>query len=458
MTKLKSINPSNKKVLGEVDVTSEGEVVKKVQEARNAKLMWKEIGVKKRVELLTKVYDALYERRGEIAKADSTEMGFPITQCRDYNLGDGFSFFKWNIENAEKILSPEVTYEDETSKSTVYYEPRGVLAVIQPWNFPFCQWSWGVVAGLLAGNTVVYKPSEEVPLSAILIEEIVNLCNLPKGVLNFVYGDGKVGEFLVNQDIDMIVFTGSTATGKKLYKIAADKFIPVQLELGGSAPGIVFEDVDINKTVDTVFDQRFINCGQACDGLKRLIVHKSIFNEVVEKLKNKLESSIIGDPLDNNTQFGPLAAERQLDLLESQVNDAIEKGAKVITGGERVHNLEGFYFKPTLLTNIKPEMRVWNEEVFGPVLPVIAFDTEVEAVKLANDTRYGLGAYVYSSDKTRARRIVGMVKAGNVSINGSNYVLPMNPFGGYKESGIGREHGKFGFHDLTQIKVVAEEK
>ncbi len=457
-TKIKSFNPYNLELLGEVTSSTNRDVEQKVQDARTASNMWREIGVRKRVELMREVYEKLWQRKEEIAKLDSQEMGFPIAQCREFNLGDGFRYFKWNLDNAEKYLSSEITQEDNKTISTVYYEPRGVTAVIQPWNFPFCQWSWGVVTSLLVGNTVIYKPSEEVPLSAKLLEEIINGCNLPKGILSFIYGDGKVGEYLVTQNIDMIVFTGSIKTGKRLYKIASEKFIPILLELGGSAPGIVFADVDINSTVETIFWQRFTNCGQTCDGLKRLIIHDTISEKLISLLKTKLESSVLGDPLKEETQFGPLVAERQLILLESQVKDAVYKGAKIITGGKRAKNLKGYFYEPTILTDITSDMRVWQEEVFGPVLPIRTFKKESEALDLANNTTFGLGSYLYTKDKSRTQRVASHLEVGMVSVNGANYVLPMNPFGGYKTSGMGREHGKYGFHELCNIKVIAINK
>ena len=455
MVVIQSINPANIKVIGKVEVSSKAEVKKAVGKAQKAKLAWKEMRVSARVNLMRKVYDALYKKRDEIAKMDSSEMGFPITQCYDFNLGDAFAYFKWNLDNAEKYLTPETTLENKKEIHKVYYEPKGVVAVIQPWNFPFCQWSWGVISNLLAGNTVIYKPSEEVPLSAKLIERIVKSAGLPEGVLNFVYGDGKVGEYLVNQDIDLIVFTGSTATGQKLYKIAAEKFIPALLELGGSAPGVIFNDVDIDEVAETVYWQRFANCGQACDGLKRLIVHKDVAADLTEKLKIKLEKSKIGDPSKKDTDFGPLVSEKQLKLIEEQVKDAVSKGAKIVTGGKKPKSLKGFYFEPTLLTDIKTKMRVWQEEVFGPVLPIVTFKTEEEAVKLANDSIYGLGSYVYAKDLKRAQRVAEKIESGMVSVNATNYVLPMNPFGGYKNSGMGREHGKWGLREVCNIKVVA---
>ncbi len=454
--KIISTNPGrNFKVLGEVLVSSEKEIREKVAKAQAAKEAWKNIGVFDRVKLLKRVYDALYAKRDKIAQLDSQEMGFPITQCYTYNLGDGLAYFKWYLENSARYLVPEVTFQSKREVHTVYYEPTGVAAVIVPWNFPFCNWSWSVVPNLLVGNTVVFKHSSKSCLSSKIIEEIVSGCHLPEGVLAHVYGDGKVGDFLVHQNIDLISFTGSTKVGEYLYRVAAEKFIKVVLELGGSAPGIVFADANLDRDIETIFNQRFTNCGQACDGLKRLIVHEDIFDEVVERLRIKVVKTKIGEPLDKKTDFGPLVSKKQLLDLTGQVKDAVDKGATVVVGGRTVEYLKGAYYKPTLLTDVTTKMRVWQEEVFGPVLPIVPFKSEEEAVALANDTQYGLGSYIYTGNKKLAQRMASKIEAGMVSVNGANYVLPFNPFGGYKRSGMGREHGKYGLHELCQIKVVA---
>jgi len=459
MKKLISTNPANNySVIGDVKVSSESEIKKKVALARKALKGWRGIGVEGRVKLLQKVYDALYRKRKEISTLACKEMGFPISQQEMFDLGDGFGYFEWYLKNAKKHLTPEITFENKSEIHRVYFEPVGVAAVIQPWNFPFCQWSWAVVPNLVVGNTVIFKHSEEVPLTGKLIEDIIASCKLPKGVFSEVYGDGKVGEILTDQDIDLIAFTGSCGAGQSIYKKSAKKFIKVLLELGGSAPGIVFEDVDVDSVVEHVYGVRFTNNGQACDGLKRLIVHEKKFDEVVDKLRRTLETKTIGNPLDSKTDFGPLVAKRQQDLIISQVKDAKSKGAKLVIGGKIPDKLKGAFYEPTILTNISTKMRVWKEEVFGPVLPVISFKTEDEAIRLANDTQYGLGSYVYTKDLKRADRVGSKIKAGMVSVNGTNYVCPFNPFGGYKKSGIGREHGKYGFSDLCQIKVVATSK
>jgi succinate-semialdehyde dehydrogenase/glutarate-semialdehyde dehydrogenase len=271
-------------------------------------------------------------------------------------------------------------------------------------------------------------------------------------------GDGKTGEDLVRQDVDMVLFTGSTHTGQRITQIAAERSIPVLTEMGGSAPGIVFEDADVPRTIDFLAMARFDNTGQYCDGLKRAIVHSSKYDEVLGALKNYAASTKIGDALSKDTKIGPLVAKRQLDKLEEQVADATAKGAKVEVGGKHPNGLEGAYYEVTVLTNITPDMRVWHEEVFGPVLPIVTFETEEEAIKLANDTEYGLGAYVFTEDIQRYRRVAKQIQAGNIAHNNAWYFSPTTPFGGYKNSGNGRSQGTVGFHEVCQIKVISEEK
>ncbi len=458
MNKLISINPANYEVLGEVTFSTEAEIIEKVKKANAVKREWKEIGVEGRVKILRKVRDKLIKKKEELAQLITEEMGMPITQSR-YDTAEAIKYLTWYLENASLYLSPEVVYEDELSVHTVFHEPFGVAAVIAPWNFPISvSFVWDVSLNLIAGNTVVYKTSEECPLFGKMLEDIMSECGLPDGVFAEVYGDGKTGDFLVHQDVNVIIFTGSTKVGKYLYGVAAEKFIKTVLELGGSAPGIVFGDADMDKAIELIYMNRFTNCGQMCDALKRLIVHESIFEKTVATLKKHLETIKIGEPMDEVTDIGPLVAERQLELLEEQVIDAVDKGAKVIIGGKRSIHLKGAFYEPTILTNVTTDMRIWQEEVFGPVLPVVSFDTDEKAVQMANDTKYGLGAYVYTRDKKKALKTASKIDTGMVSINTASYLQPSSPFGGYKDSGLGREHGKFGFRELTQVKVVAAER
>lgn len=454
---LASLNPSTNQKIGEVLMSTQEEIVAKVQKAREALNGWKKLGVKGRVEILRRVVAGFEKREQEFAKLIAEEMGMPISQSQ-HDVAGSMNYMNWYLDNAEKYLSPEVVYEDEEMKHTVYYEPVGVVAAITPWNFPVSNFIWMVGQNLIVGNTVVFKDSEEVPLCGKLIEEVFAEANLPEGVFSEIYGDGDIGDFLVHQDIDMICFTGSTATGQKLYKIGAEKFIRVFLELGGSAPGIVFEDTDVSNVLDTIYANRFDNCGQICDGLKRLIVHENLVDEVISKLKMKLDSVVVGNSSNEDTDIGPLVSQKQLESLKVQVKDAIEKGAKVEYEKELDKDLQGSFYSPMILSNITKDMKVWNEEVFGPVLPIITFKTEEEAIELANDTKYGLGGYVFTKDKTRFLRVASRINTGMIQANNTSYVTPASPFGGSKASGLGREHGKFGFYELSQVKIVAEDK
>jgi succinate-semialdehyde dehydrogenase/glutarate-semialdehyde dehydrogenase len=456
MKKLISTNPAkNFSKIGDVPISSEREIKEKVRLANNAKLKWKEMGVSKRIEMLRSVYYDFVKRKNEIAELITNEIGKTVKESKA-EMNEYLEEFKWFLNHGKNALEDEITYKDASSVHKIIYEPHGTAAVITPWNFPFGMFVWGVIPNLIVGNTVVFKISEECPVTGKLIEEIMLSHKLSPGVFSEVYGAGDVGNMLVQSDVNLIWFTGSTKVGRQLYKIAAEKFIKVILEMGGSNPGIVFEDVDIDKVVKKIYSKKFENCGQTCDAIKRLIVHESIFDKVVKKLKAEIENKIVGYPEDPETDISSLSAKRQLDLLESQVKDAVEKGAKIITGGKPPKGLKGAFYLPTLLTNITPEMRVWREEVFGPVLPMAPFKNENEAVKLANDTRYGLGGTVFSKDKKRARRVASKIEAGNVEINGASHWLTCNPFGGYKLSGMGREHGIQGFHELCQIKVISE--
>ena len=360
---------------------------------------------------------------------------------------------------ADKYLSPQVTYESDKEIHKILREPRGVTVAILPWNYPYMNVAWQCGQALIAGNTIVYKNSEENPLFSRLLEELISKSDIPKGVFNIVYGDEKAGEFLVHQDIDMISFTGSTKVGQELTKIAAEKFIPIVTELGGSSPLILFEDIEItDEIIAYIAGRRFKNAGQACDAVKRLIVHKSKFEEVIKKLSAFVSKQKVGDALEEDTEIGPLIAERQVDLIEEQVQDSINKGAKVITGGKRPGKLQGAYYLPTILTNVSRDMRVWKEETFGPVLPVISFTAEKEAIEFANDTEYGLTAHVLTKDKALFQRVASQIKAGSIGHNQIGFWSPLNPFGGYKKSGMGRTHGSFGFYESTQAKIISMEK
>lgn len=458
MATLISTNPAkNYSVVGSVRVSTLPEIKQKVAQAQKTKTQWKEMGVVKRVAYVREIYSRLMEKKEEIIQLIVSETGKCLKDARSEIDRYGKNF-EWFLEHVEESLQEEITFEDDKTIHTIKYEPLGVVAVIIPWNHPFGMFAWGVIPNLLAGNTVVLKHSEECPLTGKFIEQVISSTSLPSGVFSEVYGNGMVGKLLIEQNINSIWFTGSSLVGKEIYKAAGEKFIKVILEMGGSNPGIIFEDADVDLYLDKLYAKRFLTCGQTCDALKRLIVHESLFDEVVEKMKVKVEEKKVGNPRDESTDIGSLVAKRQVDLLDSQVKDAIGKGATVITGGRKPKDLFGAFYLPTILTNVTKNMRVWKEETFGPVLVVVPFKNEEEALMLANDTKYGLGSIVFTADKERAKRMSLKLESGTVEINSAIHWLPCNPFGGYKESGMGRELGKHGFQELTQMKVVSMEK
>ncbi len=457
MRVMTSVNPSTGEVLGEVPMTTSEDIRSKVQAAQNAQSVWQALGLTERVKILRALPLLIEQHKQALSELTSREMGQPISLSEAMTNGS-IVHFRWNLDHAAKYLKNEISFEDDTTVNEIIYEPRGVIACIMAWNFAISNFVWSVSQALIAGNAVIVKFSEEIPLFSKMLEEICAQSGLPQGVLAFVHGDGQSGTELVDQDIDMILFTGSTQTGQKLYAKAAEKGIPAVMELGGSSPGVIFSDVDLKSMLKDIFNKRFSNCGQFCSNLKRLIVHRSLFDACVAGLAQLARGAKLADPMSHDTEMGPLVAERQVVKLEGQVKDAVTKGAVIVCGGKRPDRHRGAWYEPTILTHITKDMRVWHEEVFGPVLPVVPFDTYEEAIALANDTAYGLTAYIYTQDKALAAKAAKDIRAGCIGINNQNFFRPETPFGGMKKSGLGRENGKWGFHEVCQIKVVAREK
>jgi len=454
---LVSTNPArNYEKLGEVTISTLEDISTAAQKARAAQPLWHARGIKNRVAELKKLVDVFRERKDEFARMTCREMGRPIVGA-EATMDLGLHYWEWYLAHAEECLKPCETYRDEKEVAEVFCEPAGVAAVIVPWNFPFSNFTWGVGQNLVAGNTVVFKISEEVPLFGKLLDTAFAEAGLPAGIFNQVYGGAEVGAALLEQDVDLFCFTGSTETGRRVYQAATNKMIPALLEMGGSDPGVVFADADVGRIMDKIYEARFRNSGQVCNALKRLIVHENRFDEVVGALEAILKSKRVGDPEDRATDIGPLCARRQLALLETQVEDAISKGAHAIIGGKRPAELQGAYYEPTLLTNITRDMRVWKEEVFGPVLPIVSFATTEEAIRLAKDTTYGLGGYIFTEDKELADKVARDMRVGMVQINKSVGNRACNPFGGRGLSGLGMENGIFGFHEVCRRKLITRE-
>lgn len=457
--KIVSLNPSkNYEIIGSIDPSTHHEIDTAIINAHEAHPAWSRLTVTERVTFLERAYQEFIRRKNDIRSIIAQEMGMPVA-IGNFEIDYGLRYLRGYLDYAQQWLAPEIVYEDKHEIHYLYYEPKGVAGVSVPWNYPFSIFIWGVMQNLVVGNTVVFKHSEDCIFTCKLLQEIMEAAQLPQGVFNTIYGTGmEAGDYLMNGNIDLIWFTGSTGVGKHLYQVAATKLIPAILELGGSAAGIVFEDADLQSTIESIYINRFVNSGQTCDGLKRLIVHTSIFDDVVAALQKIVASKKIGPADDPTTDIGPLVAQRQVIAIEQQVDDALQKDAKVIIGAKRPQGLHGAYYKPTILTNITFDMKVWKEELFGPVLPIVPFTTQEEAIALANDSVYGLGGFVYTQNKERALQVSRLLQTGNVNVNTASYVIAQDPFGGYKQSGIGREHGKAGLQELTSLKVIAMKK
>ncbi len=458
MAKIQSINPSTYEIIGEVEMSTESEIKQAVNKAKKAQQVWAGLSLEERIRIARSFLDISKKNKNEIARLIAEETGRPFKNVLSGNVEGGFEYFESYLENAPKYLSSEIVRKTNKEIHEVIKEPWGVVACICPWNYPYMNVVWQCIPALLAGNTVIYKNSEENPLFAKYISELMAQTEFPDGVFNFIYGDGDVGNMLINQDVDMISFTGSAGVGKKLAAKAGEKFIPIIAELGGSSPAVIFDDVKIDKALaEAIFGARFLHSGQICNAIKRVIVYEDGFEPLVKLLSELCGEKKLGNALDDDTDLGPLVAERQVLMIEEQVKDAVEKGATIVCGGKRPEGLNGAYYEPTIITGVKPDMRIWNEETFGPVLPIVSFKSVSEALKLANDTQYGLGAHVFTNNEELFNRAASEIKSGIVAQNNVDYFSPESPFGGYKDSGIGRMHGQFGFDEVTQVKLIARE-
>lgn len=455
--KLQLINPHDQSVVGELEVSTQQEIKETVKKAKEALKHWKDLSVAERVEYIKRFREKIVENKGKIAKLTTLEMGKPLQQSVDDIEGE-LESLDYYIKKGPEYLADEIVLEHGKGQFRVTYEPYGVCTCIAPWNFPLSMANSGVIPALIAGNTIIFKPSEYTSLSQKMVIDLLQESGIPDGVVNCLIGDGEVGEMLIDEPVDLVWFTGSTKVGQEIYEKCGKKFIKALLEMGGSSPGIIFSDANLDLTMDNLYWARFLNCGQVCTAIKRLFVEKPIYEKVVKLFVDKLKTVKVGNPMDKKTDIGPLVSQKQLKVLREQVADAVSKGAKVEIGGKQPESKElekGNYFKPTILTNVTLDMRVLTEEVFGPVLPIMSFKTEKEAVELANKTEYGLSAEVYTTDLEKGERVAKQIAAGTVAINTDNFFKPECPFGGYKKSGMGREYGEIGMKEFSQVKLIA---
>ena len=431
-----SISPSTEERLFEAALAGEEDIDRAVSSARGAfENGWAELAPAERAKYLFRIARIIQERSRELAVAESLDGGKPIRESRDVDLPLAAAHFFYYAGWADKL---EYAYPNRTPR------PLGVAAQIIPWNFPLLMLSWKIAPALACGNTVVLKPAETTPLTALIFADICRQAELPPGVVNIVTGDGTTGGHLVRHDgIDKLAFTGSTEVGKLIMRELAGRDVRLTLELGGKAANIVFDDAALDQAVEGIVNGIYFNQGHVCCAGSRLLVQESIYEPLLEKLKRRLSTLRVGDPLDKNTDVGAINSKAQLDRITELVASGEAEGAEMYQPECRLPE-RGFWFVPTLFTNVAQSHRIAQEEIFGPVLSVLTFRTPEEAVEKANNTPYGLSAGVWTEKGSRILWMVERLRAGVVWANTFNRFDPTSPFGGYKESGFGREGGRHG--------------
>lgn len=446
------INPATEAVIGEVPAGNQADVDAAVAAAKEALPSWSVTSPQVRGSYLRQIHEALVARVPEIAALITDELGMPIKLSQRIQAGLPVAVLESYIN-----LLPEYAFSERIGNSQIIKEPVGVVAAITPWNYPLHQLMIKVAAALAAGCTIVAKPSELTPLNAFLLAEVIDSCGLPPGVFNLVSGYGPVvGEALaVHPDVDMVSFTGSTRTGKRVSVLAAETVKRVALELGGKSAAVILEDANLAMAVKATVTNCFLNSGQTCNAHTRMLVPTALYEQACELAINAAQGFEPGSPLDIKTRLGPLVSAAQRDRVLDYIRKGSEAGAELLIGGEEPPDGMplGYYVQPTLFGQVTPEMTIAQEEIFGPVLCIMNYKDEEDAIRIANATDYGLAGGVWSADSDRAERVARRLRAGQVDINGGRFNL-LAPFGGYKQSGRGRELGRYGLEEFLEVKSI----
>ncbi len=446
------VNPTTEEAMGTIPGCSPVDVDRAVEAARGAFDSWSQTPREERARFLTAIAEGLQGRAEEITATITQELGMPLKLSGIIQVGLPTSQFA-----AMPKLMEEVAWEEEIGNSRVLREPVGVLGAITPWNYPLNQIAAKVAPALAAGCTVVLKPSEVTPLNAFLLAEVIEAAGLPAGVFNLVTGVGPVvGEAIAaHPGVDMVSFTGSTRAGRRVSELASATVKPVAMELGGKSPNVILDDADLERAVPDGVAKCFLNSGQTCSALTRMLVPRQRLAEAEELAKAAAETFTPGDPFESSTRLGPLVSEIQRGRVRGYIEKGVEEGARLITGGaEPPEGLErGFFVRPTVFSEVEAEMTIGQEEIFGPVLAIQPYEGEDDAVRIANSTEYGLAGGVWSADNDRAIAIARRIRTGQIEINGGAF-NPLAPFGGYGQSGHGRENGRYGIEELLQVKAL----
>ncbi|MCJ1787691.1 aldehyde dehydrogenase family protein [Staphylococcus warneri] len=447
------INPATEEVIGSVAKGNEEDVNKAVEAADNVYLDFRHSSVEYRRDLLDKIVKEYENRKEDIVQAITDELGAPLSISEKVHYQMGLNHF-----TAARDALDSFEFEEQRGDDLVVKEAIGVAGLVTPWNFPTNQTSLKLAAAFAAGSTVVLKPSEETPFAAVILAEIFDKVGVPKGVFNLVNGDGEgVGNPLSEHPkVRMMSFTGSGPTGSKIMEKAAKDFKKVSLELGGKSPYIVLDDVDIEEAAKATTGKVVNNTGQVCTAGTRVLVPNSIKEDFLKAVKAQFSSVKVGDPREEGTQVGPIISKKQFDLVQSYIDKGIEEGAELFYGGPgKPEGLEkGYFARPTIFINVDNHMTIAQEEIFGPVMSVITYNDVDEAIKIANDTKYGLAGYVIGNDKDTLHKVARSIEAGTVEINEAGR-KPDLPFGGYKQSGLGREWGDYGIEEFLEVKSIA---
>ncbi len=449
------INPATEKACAVISLGDKEDINAAVLAAKEAFKSWSYTTKEERITLLEKLYELYKKRWNDIAEAITLEIGAPKDFSSKLQTGTGASHIKSFVRYL-KAFEFERALGDHEKNQRILYEPKGVCALITPWNWPMNQVCLKVIPALAAGCTMILKPSELAPLSAIIIAELIDEAGFPKGVFNLVNGDGATtGDALTSHpDVNMISFTGSTRAGALISQNAAKDFKRVSLELGGKGANIIFKDAD-PEAVERGALRCFRNSGQSCNAPTRMLVEKSMYNEAVERLIKYANEFKVGDPNKEGEHIGPVISKTQFNKIQGLIQKGIDEGAKLVAGGPgKPEGLnDGYYVKPTVFADVNNEMNIARTEIFGPVLSVIPFESEEQAIEIANDTDYGLTNYIQTQDKEKVQRVARKLRSGMVDVNGAGIAVDA-PFGGYKHSGIGREAGKEGLIEFLEVKSV----